>query len=108
MKGYKHYKTETDSIGIGNTKYYQRRVDTDEGFDYPLCQCNDRVSINIEVWNLTLNGRNDISCSMSLVHENQNGEWCDLKIYSLTEDELWNNLKSLEDKLLAMWGMFCK
>lgn len=106
MKGYKLYKTEPHSYG--ETKYYQRRVDTDEGFKYPLCLCNDRVHVNIEVWSLSLTGTDKISCSIELVHENKEGQWCDLKIYSLTEDELWNSLKSLEDKLLAMWGVFSK
>ena len=103
---YNLYKTESSEYGV--TNFYQRRVDTDEGFDLPLCQCNDKLFINAEVFAMDFQGNKKVSCAISLVHENLQGEWCDLKIYSPDEFDLWNNIKHYESKLLKMWEVFNK
>jgi len=43
---------------------------------------------------------------VGMVHENQNDEWCDIKIYSLTEDQLKAKLEEYEDKVVNMWEVF--
>jgi hypothetical protein len=43
-----------------------------------------------------------------LCHENEAGEWCDLEIYSLKDEEMKENLDKLEDKMLRMWEEFNK
>ncbi len=103
-RGYKHWDTRHNALGV--TKYYQRRVDTDEGFDLPLCHCNEKLYINIEHSDFNINGTNHNSCEISLTHENNEGKWCDLKIYSLKEYDLLDNLDKYEAKLLAMWKVF--
>ena len=45
--------------------------------------------------------------TISLVHENQHGEWCDLRIYSLSEEQIQSKLESYEDKIINLWEIFC-
>ena len=107
--GYKLWKTETDQF-TGVTKHYQRRIDTDdiEYKGYPLCACNDKLFINITHYDYTLNGVNRTSCTIELVHENKESEWCDLKVYSLSEEQIKDNLSKYEKKLLDMWKVFAE
>ena len=109
QQGYKLWKTETEQF-IGVTKHYQRRVDTDdiEYEGYPLCACNDRLFINITHYDFTLNGVNHTSSIVQLVHENKDGEWCDLRVYSLSEQQIKDNLSKYEKKLLDMWEVFAE
>jgi hypothetical protein len=98
--GYKRFDTQTNECGT--TEKYQRRVDTDQQFNSPLCQCNDRLFINIERW--TYKGKT--SSKIDMVHENAQGEWCDIGIYSLTDDQLMTKIEQYEKKLLEMWEVF--
>lgn len=103
--GYKKWDVETEQYGT--TEKYQRRVDTDEGFSSPLCQCNDRLFINIERFTCNITGSNKTSSKIDLVHENSKGEWCDIGIYSLSDEQLMSNIEQYEKKLIAMWEVFC-
>jgi hypothetical protein len=69
---------------------------------------NDKLFINIDVWTMKYDGRDHTSCTVNMVHERPDDEWCDLKIYSLTEDQVKNNLKSYEDKMVKLWEVFYK
>ncbi|MNQ49292.1 hypothetical protein D3C85_631990 [compost metagenome] len=103
--GYKNYQTETDSLGT--VEKWQKRVDTKPEFSrYPLCHCNDKLFLNIEGYDYTIGEVKYHSYSIFLVHENKHGEWCDLKIYSISEEELVDNLKRYELQLLDMWLVF--
>ena len=106
--GYKCWKTETHTSG--QTQHWQARIDTRDDFcnSYPLCQCNDKLFINVRLDDFEANGSMFHSASISLTHENKEGLWCDLTIYSLTQDELADNLPSLEQKLLRLWKIFNK
>ena len=104
--GYKHWDTKKDSVGT--TLSYQRRIDTDDGFSLPLCACNDKVLINISPFEFNVQGLKRNSCDIGLVHENESGEWCNLKIYSLEENDLLESIEKYESKLLAMWDVFNK
>ena len=106
--GYKCWNTNKDQYGT--TAEWQSRVDIRDGFDesIPLCQCNDKLFINVRLDNFEANGSMFHSASISLTHENKEGLWCDLTIYSLTQDELADKLPSLEQKLLRLWKEFNK
>ena len=106
--GYKCWNTNKDQYGT--TAEWQSRVDIRDGFDesIPLCQCNDKLVINVRLDNFEANGSMFHSASISLTHENKEGLWCDLTIYSLTQDELVDKLPSLEQKLLRLWKIFNK
>lgn len=102
---YKKYTTNSDSIGV--KEEYQKRIDTNEEYGhYPLCQCNDKLFLNVSKFDYSINGEQFLSYEMFLVHENKDGNWCDLKIYSLSEEEISANLPKLEKKLLDMWVVF--
>ena len=106
--GYKCWKTETHTSG--QTQHWQARIDIRDGFDesIPLCQCNDKLVIDARLDDFEANGSMFHSASISLTHENKEGLWCDLTIYSLTQDELADKLPSLEQKLLRLWKVFNK
>ena len=102
---YKMWKEE--NTDIHRTMYFQKRVD-DTYPDSPLCECNDKLLINVDVWTMKYNGINHTSCTVSMVHENQADEWCDLRIYSLKEDQLIGNLEHYEDKMIKLWEVFAE
>ena len=106
--GYKCWNT--NKYQYGTTAEWQSRVDIRDGFDesIPLCQCNDKLFINVRLDDFEANGSMFHSASISLTHENKEGLWCDLTIYSLTQDELADKLPSLEQKLLRLWKEFNK
>ena len=103
-KGYKCWKTDVDDWST--TKHFQRRVDRDEGFDAPLCICNDKLFINIDEHNFTIHGRPHRSFTLFIVGENPENDWCDVKIYGVRPEEFENKLDHLEQKLLNMWKAF--
>ncbi len=104
--GYKLWKTEEDEYGIKHL--YQSRIDNRDDFDesIPLCQCNDKLCINVDIHDWVVNGQAVNGAEIELCHENQPGEWTSTKIYSLTVDDLELKLHSLEAKLLRMWKEF--
>lgn len=106
--GYRMFDIVEDEWSI--TEKYQRRLDTDDGFSFPLCNCNDALFINIERWEIKSNNSfsGKPSSKINLVHENAKGEWCDVGIYSISDEQLLTNIKSYEAKLLVMWDLFCK
>lgn len=103
-KGYKCWKTDAEDYGF--THHWQRRVDLDEGFEAPLCQCNEKLHINVRHSEFNFGGTQHKSCEIYICGENLAGEWCDIKIYSITLDELEEKLDNLELKVLNMWKAF--
>lgn len=106
--GYKHWNTETVKGLDGYIEFFQKRMDKDEVFPYPLCATNDKILINISHSVFTIQDQKHDSYEMYLVHENQDGYWCDLKIYSLNEEDIRQNINYLEQKLLKLWGVFAE
>lgn len=100
---YKLYGEEKDEFGT--TQKYQKRVDADYP-EYPLCACNDKLFINIDFYAFTIGDINSRSASIFLVHENNKGEWCDIKIYALKETDVLSKLYRLELKVMDMWKVF--
>lgn len=103
--GYKMWKEDYDQMH--HTMYFQKRVDSAYP-NVPVCECNDKLFINIDVWTMKYDGRDHTSCTVNMAHERPDDEWCDLNIYSLTEDQVKNNLKSYEYEMVALWEVFYK
>lgn len=104
--GYKCWKEEIDYAGV--KRQWQYRVDLREDFDesLPLCVCNDKLFFNINEYAYDVNGVYCHSFEIDITAENAAGDWCDLKIYSLTAEQIDNNLHYYEQKLLKMWRTF--
>lgn len=94
--GYRQYKTTETST------HYQKRIDTDK---YPMCNLNDKLFINVTHHKIPISKTIYESFEINLCQENQDGDWCDLKIFSLPEEKLVN-LAHYETKLLEMWNVF--
>jgi len=105
-KGYKCWKKDFDECS--KTEHYQRRVDNLPGYrdNYPLCRCNNKLFIDIIHYRYTIHGTPHNSLTAGICHENAAGEWCDLKIYSLSGAKVKESLDSIEQKLLNMWKAF--
>ena len=105
-KGYKLYKTE-EFMNSGTSQFYQRKVDT-SGLRIPLCNLNEALFLNITKYDYYVTSDFHLSYEISLTHENQFGAWCDLKIYSISDKMLEDNLAHYENQLLRMWKEFNK
>lgn len=102
---YKMWKEDKDEMSF--SQKYQKRVDTLHKYkDVPVCECNNKLLINIDYWSFEINGVLSESCSIHLVHENKNQDWCDLKIYSIPVDKMKENLQYYEDKIIKLWKEF--
>lgn len=88
------------------TKYeFQKRVPDEEG--WPLCECNDKLLINLVYYKHTFhNGMEAEGFEMFVAHERKNDEWCDFKIYGLTEEQTVSKLSNYETSLKECWKMF--
>ncbi len=105
-KGYRMWKEENNSHG--STFNFQKRVDRDYPMA-PVCNLNEKLFINIDMCTLFTNSTyNHTGFTISLVHENQHGEWADLRIYSLSEEQIQSKLESYEDKVINLWEVFCE
>ncbi|MNQ73937.1 hypothetical protein D3C85_886830 [compost metagenome] len=106
--GYKMWKEEIEPAGVpSRIAHFQKRMDTKEGFEhYPLCNTNDKLFSNVEHHKYKLHGNEYESCQISLVHENKNEDWTDIKIYSLSPEKLMSNLEKYEIQILNMWEVF--
>ena len=102
--GYKMWKEKVDSIGV--VQHYQKRVDPQYP-DVPLCSTNEKLFINITHYSYYLpDGRSSEGFELYLVHERPDERWCDLKIYSISEQDLLDNLEKYEHTLISMWKVF--
>lgn len=103
--GYKMWKEDKDEMSF--SQKYQKRLDTLHEYENaPLCHCNDKLLINIDYWRFEINGITSESCTIYMTHENKNGDWCDLKIYSIPVDKTKENLHYYEDKIIKLWKEF--
>lgn len=104
---YKMWKEDKDTMSF--SQKYQKRLDTLHKYkDVPLCECNNKLLINIDYWRFEINGITSESCSIYMIHENKNGDWCDLKIYSIPVDKMKENLVAYEDKIVKLWKGFAE
>ena len=84
---------------------FQKRVPDEEGL--PLCECNDKLCLNLTCYKHTFpNGESAEGFEMSIAHERKNDEWCDLRIYSLTEEGILSKLINYETSLKECWSTF--
>lgn len=108
--GYKQWKVDTEHLSNGGwitTEMYQKRLDTLDKFsDAPLCFCNDKLLINVDYCKYHINNVTSSSYSISIVHSDSNDLWCDLKIYSVSEQDMKEQLVELEERLVSMWKVF--
>lgn len=89
------------------SRLYQKRVDTlPEWEGVPLCQCNDKLLIDLEELTPVYNGDNpNTTFHVKIVAEGKDEIWCDIGFYSVTKDKL-PAIPFMEKKLKAMWIEF--
>ena len=103
--GYKMWKEDVDTGSL--TQHFQKRIDNLHKYaDVPVCECNEKLFINVDYWEIDIHTVQGKSCTIYLVHENKNGDWCDLKIYSIPVDKMKEGLAEYEDKIVKLWKEF--
>jgi hypothetical protein len=104
-KGYNLWKTEFDEYGT--KEHYQIRADRDARYkDYPLCNSNDHITINITHSVFSIRGHHSDSYTAFICLENKEEEWCNIEIYGISEKGLEEGLDKIQLKLLNMWKAF--
>ena len=104
--GYKMWKEENEKSF--RSRIYQKRVDTIPGWEgIPLCQCNDKLVIDLEEMTILYDGDFHTTFSVKIRAEGKDEIWCDIGFYSLTKDKL-PAIPFMEKKLKAMWIEFNK
>lgn len=108
--GYKRWNTKEEQIGEYKfvTEQYQKRVDTLQGWeDAPMCLCNDKLFIDIEVSYLSHPTMKMMdSWSIGMEHESPtNGDWVKLEIRGIDMDKV-ESLAKFEKKLYNLWKTF--
>lgn len=83
----------------------QKRVDLLHK-EVPLCVCNDKVLFNLDYLSVRNEKGKTGGYELSLVHEREDGRWCDLRIYSISQEDLELHLEGYEKDLLEMWKVF--
>ena len=106
-KGYTCWDTDYQEFGDAKmiTQNLQRRVDKVYN-TLPVCNCNDKLFINVDIIQTVYQGNMSITAELHLCHENKQGEWCNLRAYALKPDQVYCKLEDKEHKLLKMWEIF--
>ena len=81
MKDYKLWEEKEETVGVMyfKTKKYQKRLDLNGDFKYPLCQCNDKLHINITETSYKVGEKESVSFEIYITAETRFGDWADLK-----------------------------
>ena len=105
--GYKMWKEENEKSF--RSRLYRKRVDTfSEWEGIPLCQCNDKLFIDLEELTFVYNGDSlNTTFCVKIRAEGKDEIWCDLGFYSITKDKL-PAIPFMEKRLKAMWVEFNK
>ena len=108
-KGYTCWDTDYQEFDDAEmiTQNLQRRVDRVYS-TLPVCNCNDKLFINVDIIQTVYQGNMSITAEVHLCHENKQCKWCNLKIYGLKSEDIYSKLDKHEAKLLKMWKMFCE
>lgn len=111
--GYKQWDTKEERIGEYEfvTEKYQKRVDKEPAWlGTYLCECNEKLFVNIDVTTRKDLTSSHTSRTISLCHQSPvTKEWCNLEIYSLPTDKMNGvDLKKFEATLRNMWIAFNK
>ena len=94
---YKEYKEEYEHPYKYKT-LLQKRVESEA-----VCECNDKLSINIKVSELDLGGRTHESYKIEIVAEKRS-KWWNLSCYSMNRNEITSDLKDVEQTLVRLFN----
>ena len=91
--------------GVINT-HWQKRMDLNRD-DIPLCQCNDKILINIHIRSGSETiGSQTVSFNDSdieLTAETEDSDWIDFKYYGLSFNDAQERYAILIERLLLAW-----
>lgn len=104
--GFKSYTKNEDSANIYAPERFQKRLDVEYPFsDYPVCHCNDKLFVDVYIYDFEIKSQSSQSVTFAFRAENSDGEWVDFSFYGLD----FNKVDSKEDvikyclKLLNSW-----
>ena len=94
---YKEYKKEYEYPYKYKT-LLQKHVESEA-----VCECNDRLSINIKVSELDLGDKTHESYEIEIVAEKRS-KWWNLSCYSMNRGEITSDLKDVEQTLIRLFN----
>jgi hypothetical protein len=96
-QGYKEYKEKFEHPYKYKT-LLQKRVDSE-----CVCECNDKLSININVSEFDLGDRTHESYEIEIVAKKR-AKWWKLSCYAMTRTEITRGLKYVEETLIRLFN----
>ena len=94
---YKEYKENYEHPYTYKTSL-QKRVESEA-----VCECNDKLSINIVVSEIDLGNKKHESYEIEIVAEKKS-KWWKLSCYSMNRDEITSDLKDVEQTLVRLFN----
>lgn len=103
--GYNKWDTEVSEFG--DTLKFQKRMDIIKKYrEFPLCDTNGKVHININYSRLNIQGIWHVSYKFDIIQE-ANGIWSTLGFYGLSQETVEKfGVDELEDRLMELWKHF--
>lgn len=102
-KGFRRHEQRGDDRYPSRKVLFQRRIENVE----PVCQCNDKLHLNILLYSFELNDKIHQSAELDITGEMPDGEWAKLSIYSVSFETLLKKLDDFEQRLIAAWQASC-
>lgn len=102
-KGFRRHEQRAEPGFPSRKVLFQRRLENVE----PVCQCNDKLHLNITLFSFELHGKTHESAELDITGEMPDGEWAKLSIYSVTLPSLLERLENFEHRLIAAWKASC-
>jgi len=97
--GFKQYESTK-----GSSALFQKRIDGE--YHLPtLCSTNDKLFVDVNYYSFSMPDRPlHEGVEISIRHGAKDDKWFDLKMYSITPDEITTEfLKQTIDRLMAAW-----
>ncbi len=102
-RGFRSYE-QRDVAPAARKVLFQKRLEDVE----PVCQCNDKLHLNVTLYAFSMNGNLHESAEMDITGEMPDGEWAKLSFYSMNLPALLEKLDQLEPRLVAAWRASCE
>lgn len=96
-KGYKEFP-QKKQYELLTKILLQKKVDSDS-----VCETNDSLSVDIHISKFELNNCSHEGYNVEIRAE-KNGKWWTLNCYSLTRDEIANQISSIEETLIRLFN----
>lgn len=101
-RGFMHRLQPLDKFYNLNILFSKRLKDVE-----PVCITNDRLSLHIQVTEYIRDGFHHQSFQADITGQSPNGEWVKAECYGYQFGEMFDQLPTIERRLIAGWKALC-